>query len=93
MLTLSEAAKYLRTTPAKVEELASAGKLPGRQIGGEWRFLQAALADWLREAKPKFSNKDTLLKWAGVFADDETLLPMLKDIYKERGRPEVAEEA
>ena len=47
VLTLDEAAELLRTDPAVVTELAEAGELPGRRVGGEWRFARAAVLDWL----------------------------------------------
>ena len=48
VLTLSEAAAYLRVAESQVQRLAEMRVLPGRQIGGEWRFLKAGLQDWLR---------------------------------------------
>jgi excisionase family DNA binding protein len=30
-----------------VRQLAESGDLPGRRIGGEWRFARAALLAWL----------------------------------------------
>ena len=47
VLTVDEAAELLRVEPAAVLELAAAGELPGREIGGEWRFARAAVLDWL----------------------------------------------
>jgi excisionase family DNA binding protein len=47
VLTLGEAADLLRVDPAAIRELAEAGELPGREIGGEWRFARAALLAWL----------------------------------------------
>ena len=35
-----------------MRELAEAGELPGRRIGGEWRFLRQALLAWLGGAQP-----------------------------------------
>ena len=48
VLTLSEAATYLRIPQSAVLELVRQQGLPGRQIGPEWRFLRSALDDWLR---------------------------------------------
>ncbi len=47
VLTLDEAAELLRVEPAVVHELAAAGELPGREIGGQWRFARAAVLAWL----------------------------------------------
>ena len=47
VLTLPDAAELLRVGTAVVEELAEAGQLPGRRVGGEWRFAREALLRWL----------------------------------------------
>ncbi len=47
VLTLEQAAALLQVDVAEVAALADAGELPGRRIGGEWRFPRAALLEWL----------------------------------------------
>jgi excisionase family DNA binding protein len=47
VLTAKEAAELLQVDDEVVLELARAGELPGRELGGEWRFARAALLDWL----------------------------------------------
>ncbi|HEX8855708.1 MAG TPA: helix-turn-helix domain-containing protein [Thermoleophilaceae bacterium] len=47
VLTLEQAAELLMVAPEAIEELAAKGELPGRRIGGEWRFSRSALVDWL----------------------------------------------
>lgn len=47
VLTVEEAAELLRVEPAVVLELAAAGQLPARQVGGEWRFAREAVLAWL----------------------------------------------
>jgi|SRR5829696_2678882 len=47
VLTLAQAAALLQVDAAEVAALAEAGELPGRRIGGDWRFPRAALLDWL----------------------------------------------
>jgi excisionase family DNA binding protein len=47
VLTLDEAAALLRLDADAVEAAARAGELPGREVGGEWRFGRAALLHWL----------------------------------------------
>jgi excisionase family DNA binding protein len=47
VLTLAEVADLLQAPEGAVEELAEAGELPGRQIGGDWRFARAAVLAWL----------------------------------------------
>ena len=48
VLTLGEAATFLRVTQDAVLALANNDAIPAQKIGGEWRFLKGALADWLR---------------------------------------------
>ncbi|MGE3538074.1 MAG: helix-turn-helix domain-containing protein [Candidatus Tectimicrobiota bacterium] len=47
VLTLDEAARLLRLRPEEIARLAARGQMPGRRIGGRWRFSRAALLDWL----------------------------------------------
>ena len=47
VVTLDEAATFLRVEAPALAELAERGKVPGRKLGGEWRFSRRALLDWL----------------------------------------------
>ena len=89
VLTLAEAAEYLRVSESDVLDLATKHGLPGRKIGDQWRFLRAALQDWLRSP---LLQKERLRELAGAWKDDPYLDDMLEQIYKERGRP-MTEEA
>ncbi|MCA9120335.1 MAG: PTS sugar transporter subunit IIA [Planctomycetaceae bacterium] len=42
-------AVYLHLTPQQVAKMADRGNLPGRKVGGEWRFAQAEIHHWLEE--------------------------------------------
>lgn len=83
VLTLAEAAAYLRVPEAELVRTAGSQGLPGRRIGSEWRFSRAAIQDWLRRP----SMKENLLQLAGSWKDDPYLDDMLKEIYRQRGRP------
>jgi excisionase family DNA binding protein len=87
VMTLAEAAKFLRVSAPKARALAEAQQLPGRKIGNDWRFLKSALVEWLR---PKPTSQEILLQQAGALADDDTLPELLASIYAARGRSEVA---
>jgi excisionase family DNA binding protein len=47
VLTLQQLARLLQVDEPLVSGLAEAGELPGRQIGGEWRFSRTAVLAWL----------------------------------------------
>ena len=82
VFTLAEAARYLRLPQDTLRKHASRGDIPGRQIGKHWRFLRAALDDWLRRP----SSKSVLLEMAGAFKDDPHLDEIVKNAYAERRR-------
>jgi nitrogen PTS system EIIA component len=42
-------AAYLHISPDRVLKLATQGKLPGRRVGGGWRFSEAEIHHWLEE--------------------------------------------
>ncbi|MEM6469277.1 MAG: PTS sugar transporter subunit IIA [Planctomycetota bacterium] len=46
-LDLAQLAQYLHVTPAQVEKMAVRGRVPGRRVGGTWRFNQAEIHHWL----------------------------------------------
>jgi excisionase family DNA binding protein len=50
VLTPGEAAALLRVSEADVVEAAERGEVPGRLIGGDWRFARDALLGWLGAA-------------------------------------------
>ena len=47
VLTLGEAASFLRMSPGELGQLADWQQVPGRRIGEQWRFSRAALLEWL----------------------------------------------
>jgi excisionase family DNA binding protein len=55
VLTLAEAASYLRVPEEALRGLAEQGDIPGQRIGGEWRFLKRALGHWLTYG-PRFGR-------------------------------------
>ncbi len=87
VLTLADAAAYLRLTAKEVLCLVREQALPGRQVGPDWRFLKSALQDWLKIGPAKKG----LLQLAGAIKDDPYAQEMLEEIYRRRGRPETEE--
>jgi excisionase family DNA binding protein len=52
VLTLAEAAAYLRLPEDAVRAEAEAGRLVGQNVRGEWRFARAGIVAWLRTPRP-----------------------------------------
>ena len=85
VLTLEEAANYLKLPLETIEREASRGHIPGRRIEDTWRFLKSAIDDWLRAQ----DSRDILLQQAGALKDDPYLDELLATIYRERKQLEV----
>jgi len=47
IMTPREAAEYLSVHVRTIYRLAKNGEIPGRKIGGSWRFKKDALDQWL----------------------------------------------
>jgi PTS system nitrogen regulatory IIA component len=67
-------AAYLHLTPQQVMRMADRGRLPGRKIGGNWRFSEAEIHHWL-EDRIGLSDDGELVQVESVLdrhADDAT---------------------
>jgi excisionase family DNA binding protein len=80
VLTIQEVANYLRLPEEVVLQEATQGHLPGQKIADTWRFLKAAIDDWLRTQ----DSRSILLNQSGALADDDNLDDLLEKIYRER---------
>jgi hypothetical protein len=88
VLTLAEAAAYLRLAEKDVLAAASTQGLPGRLVAGKWRFLKSAIQQWLNVSQPtEEMRKAAQLAAAGSWRDDPDLEDMVEEIYRRRGRP------
>ena len=58
IVTLAEAAAYLRLSEADIVNLVQAQNLPGRFTGSEWRFLKSAIQQWLAIGSPSDARKE-----------------------------------
>ena len=47
VMTLAEAAAFLRVAEEPLRADAAAGRLPAHFVGGEWRFGRSAMLAWL----------------------------------------------
>jgi excisionase family DNA binding protein len=88
VLDLQEAAAFLKSSDEDVLRMVKEQGLPARQIGEGWRFLKAAIREWLRTGTPsRRSGKEAMLAMAGAWKDDPDLEDVVEDIYRKRGRP------
>jgi PTS system nitrogen regulatory IIA component len=46
---ISSLASFLHMMPAQITKLAERDKLPGRRVGGQWRFSRAEINHWLED--------------------------------------------
>ena len=58
-------ARYLHLRPQQVARLADRGKLPGRKVGGQWRFARAEIHHWL-EKQIGLGGEEDLVQVEGV---------------------------
>jgi excisionase family DNA binding protein len=86
VLTLAEAAAYLRVPEADLLQLVNQQEIPARRIGRDWRILKPALQDWLRTPM-SLSSKEALRSVIGAWKDHPDLDQLLEEIYRQRGRP------
>ena len=57
MMDLEQLAEYLQRDIREVTKLASRGHLPGRRVGGEWRFARAEINHWIETQLPGYSEQ------------------------------------
>lgn len=48
-LDVARLAEYLHLNPDQVTKMAVRGRLPGRKVGGQWRFSEAEIHHWLED--------------------------------------------
>src|SRR5713101_6685152 len=73
IMDLNQLASYLRRDVREVGKLASRGHLPGRKVGGEWRFSRAEINHWLEGQLHGYSDEQ-LASLETAHGDDEPLL-------------------
>ncbi len=85
VLTLSEAAAYLRFPEADILRLVDEQGLPARRLGDDWRFSRSAIQQWLSTPPPR-ESKEAQLAVAGAWKHDPYVEAELEEILKRRGR-------
>jgi excisionase family DNA binding protein len=94
VLTLAEAAAYLRLPEEEIVRLVREQELPGRYAGTEWRFFKTAIQQWLSQPGATASppKKDFWESQLGAFKDDPHLEAIVQEAHRRRGRPKAEED-
>ncbi len=64
-------AAYLHLTPPQVRRMVDRGRLPGRKIGGDWRFSEAEIHLWLEEQIGASDDDNELARMESVLQRGE----------------------
>ena len=93
VLTLTEAAEYLRVAESELSKLASERAVPCQRIGEEWRFHKPALIGWLAGSEaPKRGSKEAVMEYFGIFRDDDDLEEQLAKLRSYRDSTDTEDE-
>jgi len=49
VMTIQEAAEFLRCHPRTLQKMAIRGEIPAKKVGSLWRFSRQRLQDWMQE--------------------------------------------
>lgn len=81
VLTLTQAGEYLQLPEHTVRAEAESGRLTGRCINGEWRFVRDEIVAWLRVPR-----RNTMSSVVGILTDetDEERAAFLANIQAHR---------
>ncbi len=79
LMTIKEAAEYLKLNYMTVYKLAQKSKIPAFKVGGNWRFNKEILDDWL--ISQSTINEGSVL----VVDDDVKIQEILREIIAEQG--------
>ncbi|MBN2022835.1 MAG: PTS sugar transporter subunit IIA [Pirellulales bacterium] len=63
--TVETLATHLHLSPQQVARLADRGRLPGRKVGGQWRFSRAEIHHWM-EHRIGLSDDEELIEVEGM---------------------------
>ena len=94
ILTLAEAATYLKVSETGLQAEAELGRIPARLIAGQWRFSKASILTWFNQhnsPKPPRTHADQMLALEHFWATrsippetDEEVEAFIKKIYDAR---------
>lgn len=59
VMTISELAAHLRLAEPTVYRLVKSGQIPGRKVGGGWRFARKAIDEWFARPSDGLNKYET----------------------------------
>jgi excisionase family DNA binding protein len=59
IMTIREAADYLRISLSSLYKLAQEGRIPSQKVGRHWRFRREGIDRWLEQLRPVPDEKQT----------------------------------
>lgn len=78
-MDVEQLAAYLQRDVREVGKLASRGVLPGKKVGGEWRFARAEINHWIETQLPNYTEPQlSALERRGAQTGDRE--PLLRDL-------------
>lgn len=83
ILTLAEAAAYLRVAEKDLQAIVEQRSLPAQRVGDDWRLTKEAIHRWLNRDYPRYS-KEAQLAVAGIMKDDPTFEAEMEEIVRRR---------
>jgi len=81
VMDIEQLATYLRRDVREVSKMASRGYLPGRKVGGEWRFTPAEINYWIETQLHGYSDQELTALEGSVAKQDHVPLvtPLLSE--------------
>jgi PTS system nitrogen regulatory IIA component len=70
-MDMEQLAAYLQRDARELGKLASRGQLPGRKVGGEWRFARAEINQWVESQIHDYSEQQLVALERGNRAGGE----------------------
>jgi excisionase family DNA binding protein len=86
LMTVMEAAVYLRVGKKTIYRLLKQGKIPATRVGQQWRFNKASIDEWLHQKTAEIEANIL------VVDDEEIIRSLFKKTLEELGHKVVAAE-
>jgi PTS system nitrogen regulatory IIA component len=82
-MDMEQLAVYLQRDARELVKLASRGQLPGRKVGGEWRFARAEINQWVERNLGDYSEQQLVALERGGRPGNDEAEPLLAALLTE----------